>query len=293
MRFDWTDLQLFLHACDAGSLTGAAQRAHLTLAAVSARIRAMEQSSGAPLLERHSRGVRPTPAGETLATHARAVLDRLAQLRAELAQHSVAAGGTVRLLANTSGLARLRSGALARFLRQHPACSLVVEESTSHLTAQALRQGLADVGILSDAVETEGLHVHELGSDPMLLVMPVGHALAGRRAPTFSRALDEPWIGCGATSALQMHLALQAARLGKPMKLRADVAHAGTVRALVSQGVGLTVMPASLLGDPASEPAVATAALSEPWARRQLLLCAPPPEARKPLVHALFEALAG
>jgi DNA-binding transcriptional LysR family regulator len=292
MRFDWTDLQLFLHACDAGSLTGAAKRAHLTLAAVSARIRAMEESSGTPLLERHSRGVRPTAAGETLASHARAVLDRLAQLRADLAQHSASAGGTVRLLANTSGLARLRGRNLAEFLRLHPSGSLAIAESTSHLTTQALRQGLADVGIVSDASDVEGFHIHELGDDPMLLVMPPDHALAGRRAPTFSRALDEPWIGCGATSALQMHLALQAARLGKSMKLRADVAHLGTVRALVSQGVGLTVMPATLLDQPGEAPAVATAALAEPWARRKLLLCAPPPETQKPLVRALFEALA-
>ncbi len=49
MRFDWTDLQLFVHACEAGSLTGAAQRGHLTLAAVSARIRAMESTGGAGL----------------------------------------------------------------------------------------------------------------------------------------------------------------------------------------------------------------------------------------------------
>jgi DNA-binding transcriptional LysR family regulator len=292
MRFDWTDLQLFLHACDAGSLTGAAQRAHLTLAAVSARIRAMEDSSGTALLERHSRGVRPTAAGETLASHARAVLDRLAQLRAEMAQHSAATGGTVRLLANTSGLARLRSGSLAGFLRRHPAGSLAIEESTSHLTTQALRQGLADVGIVSDASDVEGLQVHELGDDPMLLVMPPGHPLAGRRAPTFSRALDEPWVGCGATSALQMHLALQAARLGKAMKLRADVAHLATVRAMVSQGVGLTVMPATMLEQPGDAPAVATAALGEPWARRKLLLCAAAPETQKPLVRALFEALA-
>lgn len=55
MRFDWTDLQLFLHACDTGSLTAAAERAHLTLTAASARVRGMEAQAGTPLLQRHSR----------------------------------------------------------------------------------------------------------------------------------------------------------------------------------------------------------------------------------------------
>jgi hypothetical protein len=69
MRFDWTDLQVFLQVCEAGSMTRAATRCHLTLAAVSSRIRNLEEVNGIVLLVRHARGVSPAAAGEVVARH--------------------------------------------------------------------------------------------------------------------------------------------------------------------------------------------------------------------------------
>ena len=50
MRFDFTDLSLFRHVVEAGSITHGAERAHLALAAASTRIRKMEDALGAPCL---------------------------------------------------------------------------------------------------------------------------------------------------------------------------------------------------------------------------------------------------
>ena len=58
MRFDLTDLQLFVHILDCGTLTAAAGRAHMTLASASERIRGMEDSLGTPLLVRSSCRIR-------------------------------------------------------------------------------------------------------------------------------------------------------------------------------------------------------------------------------------------
>lgn len=62
MRFDLTDLRLFLHVVEAGSLTAGAARSHMTLASASQRVRGMEDALGSPLLTRHAQGVRPTEA---------------------------------------------------------------------------------------------------------------------------------------------------------------------------------------------------------------------------------------
>lgn len=288
MRFDWTDLQLFVHACEAGSLTGAAQRGHLTLAAVSARIRAMESASGAPLLLRHSRGVRPTAAGEALLRHARAVLQQLAQLQDELAAHAGGDTGPLRLLANTSAMARHIAGPVAAFLRGHPSCPLAVEESPSHLSAQALREGLADAAILSDAADVEGLETQPLGDDPLVLVMAPDHPLATRRQPTFAQALEFPWVGGASHSALHAHLAMQAAALGKQLRLQAQVGHLGVVQDLVAQGVGISVLPAALLTPGAVPLRLAVKPLAERWARRRLLLCSAAGARRRPALSGLL-----
>ena len=87
MRFDLTDLALFLHVVQAGSITHGAARANLALAAASARIRNLEASLGAPLLERGRHGVTPTPAGQKLA-HARLMLAQAERLRDDLSGYA-------------------------------------------------------------------------------------------------------------------------------------------------------------------------------------------------------------
>ena len=73
MRFDLVDLRLFRYVVEAGNITNGSARAGMALASASERIRLMEESLGAPLLERHRRGVRATPAGAALVHHAQLV----------------------------------------------------------------------------------------------------------------------------------------------------------------------------------------------------------------------------
>ncbi|MDO9357492.1 MAG: LysR substrate-binding domain-containing protein [Polaromonas sp.] len=249
MRFDWTDLQLFVHACEAGSMTAAAARSHLTLAAASARIRGMEEQAGVALLSRHSRGVRPTSAGEALLRHAQAVLAQMTQLRSEMALHGRGTQQQVHLMCNTSALVHHLPPLLAKFLQQNPAIDTVVEESTSHLTVQALRQGATDIGIVSDAVDTTGLQTAFFCKDPLVLVLPRGHALARSRSVLFEQALDVDLVGYSTTSALHTYLSLQAGQLGKPMRIRANLGSFEAMCTLVEQGVGAAVVPEAVLGE--------------------------------------------
>src|SRR3546814_6889932 len=78
MRFDLTDLRLFLAVVDAGSITHGAADAGLSLPAASERLRDMEAAGEVKLLERGRRGVWTTPAGEALAHHARLVMRQMA-----------------------------------------------------------------------------------------------------------------------------------------------------------------------------------------------------------------------
>ena len=74
MRFDLTDLRLFVQVAETCSITRGADQANMSLASASARIRGMEAMLGLSLLERGPRGVRPTPAGQALLHHAQVML---------------------------------------------------------------------------------------------------------------------------------------------------------------------------------------------------------------------------
>src|SRR5690349_21183746 len=120
MRYDFTDLRLFLLVAETGSITHGAERAHLALASASARIRGMEEALGVALLERGRRGVRTTAAGRALAQHARTVLQQLERMRGELGEYARGLKLRVRLLANTAALSEFLPEALGTFLAEHP-----------------------------------------------------------------------------------------------------------------------------------------------------------------------------
>ena len=77
MHFDLTDLRLFAAVVEEGSITVGASRAGISLPSASARMKGMEEMLGTALLERHRRGVRPTPAGHALFRHSQLVLAQM------------------------------------------------------------------------------------------------------------------------------------------------------------------------------------------------------------------------
>src|SRR3984893_15324041 len=97
IRFDLTDLRLFLQVAGAASIQQAPTREKMPLASASERIRATETALGAPLLERQRRGVRLTPVGSALVHHARIVTQQLETMRGELSDYANGLRGRVRL----------------------------------------------------------------------------------------------------------------------------------------------------------------------------------------------------
>ncbi|WCM94939.1 LysR family transcriptional regulator [Acidovorax sp. NCPPB 2350] len=271
MRFDLTDLQLFLHVHEAGTITAGAERTHLSLASASERIVAMEQALGAPLLVRGPRGVRATAAGQTLAHHARAVLQQMERLRGEL---GAGLSGHVRMLCNTSAMSEHLPGPLAAFLAAHPRTAVDAQERGSDDVADGVRDGLCDIGIASRATDLQGLAVRPFVADPLVLVVPRGHRLAARGAIALADAADEDFAGLPEDSALQAHLARQARRQGQRLRYRARLQHVDAVCRLVGLGAGLVaVVPRASALRLARSTRVQRVALTDPWAARELVLC--------------------
>lgn len=275
MRLDWTDLRIFLHVCEAGSMTGGALRSHLTLAAVSARIRNLEETNGIQLLRRLPRGVAPTPLGEVLAAHARLVLDQIQRLEQDLARGVSGSGRPVVVLANSSALARPLAEAVATLDQTEGCRETLVRESSSEASVQALRSGAADLAIVSDAVNTDGLVARELGPDPLMLVVPRGHALAGCASIRFSEAVEEPWVVWGERTALSTHLQMHALALGARLHARFTYPTLEGVLHLVHRGLGVTVLPQAVVEGHVAAGHVVCVPLDEGWARRRLLVCRP------------------
>jgi DNA-binding transcriptional LysR family regulator len=273
MRFDLTDLRLFLNVAEQASITHGAARSHLALASASERIRGMEDALGVKLLARGRRGVRPTPAGQAVIHHARVVLQQIERMRGELGEYARGLKGHVRLLSNTAAMTEFLPEALAPYLAKHRGIDIDLEERPSHAIVEAVAQGLADIGIVADSVDLGGLETFAFRVDRLVLVTPRGHKLARRRAIGFADVLDRDFVGLTAGSALQDHLDRHAARAGRRLKFRVRVGGFDALCRLVEQGVGLGVAPETAAERCRRTMAIGAVRLTDPWALRRLMIC--------------------
>jgi molybdate transport repressor ModE-like protein len=289
MRFDLTDLRLFRHVVEAGSITRGAERAHLALAAASTRIRNMEDALGAPLLVRARHGITPTQAGRTLLTHARTMLAQAERLREDLGAYAGGMAGQVRVLSNTNATEFLPE-ALSAFLASHPNVSVDLEERLSDEIVGLIAEGVGDIGIVAGTVDAGRLTTYPFRSDRFVLVVGRDHPLAKKSKVGFADVLDEDFVGLDRASAIQRFLGGKAANIGRPLKLRVQMRSFDAVCRLAECGVGVGVVPASTVRRAAKSMAVKAIDLTDPWALRDLTICvrdfaALPPYARQLVEH--------
>lgn len=271
MRFDLTDMRLFLTVVECGSLTQGARAMHLALASVSERIAGMEDALGAPLLERNRRGVRATAAGEALVRHARAILGQVEQMRGELRTYASGLKGRIRVMTNSAAMAAFLPPHLCRFLAQHADLSIDLMERPSAEIVQSMVDRRADLGIVADITDFGPLQTHLISSDQLVVVASHSHRVARQAAVTFADIAGEPIVGI-ADTALETHLAERASRLGRQLDYRIQLRNIDNVAMHVEAGIGISILSSALARQ--LRRGLAILPLAEPWATRRLYLCA-------------------
>lgn len=289
-RINPFDLHLFAAVMQHGTITAAAAAVNLSLAAASARLKALEDATGSRLLERSKAGAKPTDAGRALARHANRVLAELESLHVDMASFGHGLRGTLKLLCNTAAMSEALPTRLGRFLSKTPDLDVDVQELPSEAVIEALRRGTADVGIVADHVETSELIVKPWLEDRLVALLPGRYAVGRRRSVAYGELLEEPLVGLPSDSGLSRFLAAQASRCGRVPRHRARLGGFDAVAQLVAAGAGAAVMPESAA---ARYRAAGTRVLplSDPWARRRLLICITPRGAELNTVRALLDAL--
>ncbi|MDL2400181.1 LysR substrate-binding domain-containing protein [Rhizobium mayense] len=272
LRFDLTDLRLFLTVVEQGSLTRGAEIMNLALASVSERISGMEASLGAQLLERNRRGVTTTAAGDALMRHARLILGQVEQMRGELRGYGAGLKGRIRLLSNTAGLASFLPHQLGRFLLAYPDLSIDLHERPSTEIALAIAEGRADLGVVADTADLAALQTRFIAQDQLVVVASKTHRISDQRSIAFAEVVGEPFIG-SSDAALEAHLGERAARLGRQIYYRIQLRRIENIAMMVESGVGIAILSEAPAKD-LRHPGLAIVPLRDTWALRQLYLCA-------------------
>ncbi len=272
---DLTSLRLFVAVCETRNMARAGEQQHIVASAISKRLAQLEDTVGAQLLERRRRGVIPTPAGEILLEHARAMLAAADRVARDMADYGSGIKGQVRLLATVSSMAESLPDDIAGFLQQpeHRDIRVSVEEGVSREVVRAVREGSAPLGICWDAADLEGLATRPYRADHLAAVVHAPHPLAEANECAFSDTLDFDHIGLPAQTAVKTMLARHAAIVGRPVTYRAVVSTFDASLRCVRAGLGLAIMPREVVEPVAASLDVRVVPLTDGWAHRRFAIC--------------------
>jgi DNA-binding transcriptional LysR family regulator len=242
-------LRYLVAVVDEGQFVRAAAALHLAQSALSEQIRVLERDVGAELLVRDRRGVTPTPAGEVLLGHARALLERADLARAEVARLTGLVSGTLRVGSGSpSGRVPLAE-TLVDFRRRHPAVDIVLRDATSDELVRWLQEGAVDVVVITFSPERlpDGIRGVLVAREPLLALVPHGHRLASHGTLSLPDLAGEPFItyprGSGIRDTIEE--GFRVAGVARP-PIVAETIDPLTIVELVEAGLGVALVSTAL-----------------------------------------------
>ncbi len=299
---DLRRLTVFREVASRRSFSAAAAALSYTQSTVSQAVADLERELGVTLLDRSSRPVRPTHAGELVLERAEALLGQARLIEDDLAALGQGDVGRLRLSAFLTAWSTFVPGAVAAFTAAHPRIEIGVEQLEPAAAIRRLAAGELDLAVIyrhggpaGDPEPGPRFVTEHLRDDPHALVLPAGHRLARKRSLTLADLAGERWIlPPRELSFTQAVLALCREHGGFEPVTAYETADVGMAQPLVAAGLVVSLFPRMSLERP--HPGVAVRDLPElsltrsVWAVRSAARVVP---AARDMVAALATAARG
>ncbi|MGB9186306.1 MAG: LysR substrate-binding domain-containing protein [Solirubrobacteraceae bacterium] len=269
---DLRQLRYLVALAEERNFTRAAASLHIAQPAMSQQIRRLEHELGLAVVERTTRRVKLTDAGELLVVRARRILVELEAAETELqALRGMYIGHVTIGAMHTMGPVDL-SLALALFRERHPDVQFTVREQSSEEMAEMLRVDELDLAFLSvtERVESHGLGLYQLLSEELVVLLEPSHRLGKRPQIRMAELADEPFVSFRTGARLRELLVSAGRGAGFEPRVTLESNDSQRVRRLVSRGLGVAILPRSDAEGPGAGVAVVT--LIEPRLERDITL---------------------
>ncbi|MBV6699728.1 LysR family transcriptional regulator [Kitasatospora aureofaciens] len=287
-------LRILRAVAEHGSFNRAAAALHLTPSAVSQQVAALERGLGTAVVVRSTRGVTFTEAGRVMVETATAISAELRHAREQIDQLT-AERPKLTIATFTSGGRVLLPTALAAFATEHPEVELHLVEREPEDSLPMVRQGVADLALAyhfdgplpARPGDRSGLDWLALTDDPLSVVLPAGHRLAGRASLDLGELAAERWVlGCLKTAAFLRRYAELA---GFELLVRGSTTDYFFARSLVAAGVGVSLVPSVALTP--EQPGTVVVPVQPPRPARHIGIATARRRVRQPYTAALVRAL--
>jgi len=244
---DLSQLRCFVAVAEELHFGKAAARLHMTQPPLSRQVQLLEASVGGRLLERTSRSVRLTAAGEALYADAVEILRMSKQ--AALTARSTATGDRGRVTVGYTAVAgyALIPRMLVTAHEALPEVEILLEEMVSSEQLRALAEERLDLAFVRPLHADADLQYHRVVSEPMRLAVPAAHALARKRRIALADMAGEALVMYSEKEGRYFHDKIKALFTATSVQPR-YVHHIGqthTIMALVQAGIGMAIVPES------------------------------------------------
>jgi LysR family transcriptional regulator, low CO2-responsive transcriptional regulator len=232
---------------EAGSLVQAAAALNMTPAALTARVKGLEEAVGVRLFDRLAAGMRLTPAGEAALEASRNV-ERAMRDFAE-AMHAIATGEGGRLSVGAVSTAKYFAPRLiAGFVAYRPKIDLRISIGNRDATVESLRGGQIEVALSGRPPRDMPVETFPIGPHPYVLIAPPGHRLAGAKGLTKAELAGEAFlfreIGSGTRSLFDDFIGDTAI---KSVQMGIELGSNETIKQAVIAGLGVALISANTI----------------------------------------------
>jgi DNA-binding transcriptional LysR family regulator len=247
---DLRQMQYVVALADERQFTRAAAMSGVSQSGLSAAIRTLEDELGASLFDRSPRRVEPTDAGLALLPFARTMLAQATAARDAVVQATRRLSGTLRVGAEQClGVVDV-STLLERFHRRFPQVEISFEQAGSHDLLGRMREGELDLAFVATTEHLGALPATELGREPLVLLTPPEHPLAGRAGVTWSDLAGSPFIDFVPSWGVRPITDAACAAHGVHRRVRFSVGDVHALLDLVGRGLGIAVVPRHVAAKP-------------------------------------------
>jgi|SRR5690606_5108518 len=271
MNITLRQLRAFVAVAETGQFTKAAQRIHITQAALSMLIRDLEEEVGLRLFDRHTRMVKLTQPGNELLGMARRVLTEVESAVQHSRDLTTFQRGRVVIACGTVLSTTLLIPFLRQFQDRYPGIRLELLDMAEQDIHPRLSSESIDFGLGTKWIEDDEVESQHLFKDSYQALLPEGHSLARAKSVKWAQLVQFPFIALSSHSPIHQGIARHFASQNiHPPRIQ-EVSFHTTVLAMVRNGMGLSVLPANTRALPESA-GIVFKPLAKPFLQREICL---------------------
>lgn len=282
---DLRQIRTFCAVAELGSLSSASDRLRIAQPALSRQIRLLEHELKVALFIRHGRGMSLTEAGQLLFERLAGTVRQLERARDEVASLAGQLSGRV-VVGMVPTVGSALSGAVAqRVVAAYPGITLRIVEAYGSYLVEWLHRGELDLAVIYGPSSAVHLNADTLRTDELLVVAAAGSGVGGLGSVTLDWLSTQPLVLPSYPHALRALVEAQFARLGFAPRVVLEADSFGALMAIVTAGVGMTLLPFYAVGDRVGRDVETCRVVS--GLRRELILASPSRLDPSPAVQAV------